>query len=200
MFAEDIFRGLDYAIAQAGRFGLKVVVPLSNYWDFHDSLGDVRFHVFANGQIADTLTLRARTALFLTASAHGRPPGAANLLQRMSCSFNIESTGYPLADSVWLDFAWQYIDWAGVRTKDGFFTSSKAIGYAKSHVAKVAGFLPVTVCVCNVPDVWKRGATTGMTCWNMMYQHIFTLALILSTKQNRASRVANVWPVMWCRC
>ena len=46
MFAEDIFRGLDYAIAQAGRFGLKVVVPLSNYWDFHDSLGDVRFHSF----------------------------------------------------------------------------------------------------------------------------------------------------------
>lgn len=44
VFAEDIFRGLDYAIAQAGRFGLKVVVPLSNYWDFHDSLGDVSSH------------------------------------------------------------------------------------------------------------------------------------------------------------
>jgi hypothetical protein len=41
VFAEDIFRGLDYAIAQAGRFGLRVVVSLSNYWDFHDSLGDV---------------------------------------------------------------------------------------------------------------------------------------------------------------
>ena len=46
VFAEDIFRGLDYAIAQGGRFGLKVVVPLSNYWDFHDSLGDVSFHAF----------------------------------------------------------------------------------------------------------------------------------------------------------
>ena len=46
VFAEDIFRGLDYAIAQAGRFGIKVVVPLSNYWDYHDSLGDVHFFTF----------------------------------------------------------------------------------------------------------------------------------------------------------
>ena len=46
VFAEDIFRGLDYAIAQAGRFSLKVVVPLSNYWDYHDSLGDVHFFTF----------------------------------------------------------------------------------------------------------------------------------------------------------
>ena len=48
VFAEDVFRGLDYVIAQAGRFGLKVVVMLSNYWDYHDSLGDVRFFAFTN--------------------------------------------------------------------------------------------------------------------------------------------------------
>ena len=68
---------------------------------------------------------------------------------------NTDSTGCPPSDRVCLVLACQYIDWAGVKTKDGFFNSAKAIAYAKSHVTKVVcclllcSFFSVT-CQCVV--------------------------------------------------
>ncbi len=42
VFDEDVFRGVDYVLAQAARFGIKVIVALNNYWENHDGVGNVR--------------------------------------------------------------------------------------------------------------------------------------------------------------
>lgn len=41
VYNERFFRGVDYAIAQAARHGIKVIVALNNYWENSDSVGNV---------------------------------------------------------------------------------------------------------------------------------------------------------------
>ncbi len=40
-FNEPVFRGIDYTLAQAGRYGLKVIVTLNTNWDFQDGIPGV---------------------------------------------------------------------------------------------------------------------------------------------------------------
>jgi hypothetical protein len=55
------------------------------------------------------------------------------------------SVGKCLTVGAWSSWLCQYISWAGVKTKDGFFRSPKAIAYAKSHATKVV------CCLCCSP-------------------------------------------------
>lgn len=40
-YNENVFRGVDYVIAQAARYGIKVIIALGTYWDTHDGAGGV---------------------------------------------------------------------------------------------------------------------------------------------------------------
>jgi hypothetical protein len=42
VYNEQVFRGLDYCIAQFARHGIKVIVALNNYWENSDSVGNVK--------------------------------------------------------------------------------------------------------------------------------------------------------------
>jgi hypothetical protein len=42
VFNETTFRGIDYVLAQAGRYGIKAIVTLNNFWEMHDSVDNVR--------------------------------------------------------------------------------------------------------------------------------------------------------------
>lgn len=42
MYTEEVFRGIDYVLAQAARFDIKVIVVLCTYWENHDGVGNVR--------------------------------------------------------------------------------------------------------------------------------------------------------------
>jgi hypothetical protein len=41
VYNERVFRGVDYAIAQAARFGIKIIIALTTYWEDNDGLGNV---------------------------------------------------------------------------------------------------------------------------------------------------------------
>lgn len=41
VYNEQVFKGVDYAIAQAARFGIKIIVALTTYWEDNDGLGNV---------------------------------------------------------------------------------------------------------------------------------------------------------------
>ena len=41
MYNEQVFRGVDYAIAQAARFGIRIIIALTTYWEDSDGLGNV---------------------------------------------------------------------------------------------------------------------------------------------------------------
>ena len=43
MYNETVFRGVDYAIAQAARYNIKLILALGTYWEVHDGVIGVRF-------------------------------------------------------------------------------------------------------------------------------------------------------------
>ncbi len=45
VFDEGVFSGIDYVLAQAARFGIKVIIALNNCWEDHDGVGNVRVPV-----------------------------------------------------------------------------------------------------------------------------------------------------------
>ena len=42
VFDEGVFRGIDYVLAQAARFGIRVIIALNNYFDDTDGVTNVR--------------------------------------------------------------------------------------------------------------------------------------------------------------
>lgn len=38
-----MFRGIDYVLAQAARFGIRVIIALNNYFDDTDGVTNVRY-------------------------------------------------------------------------------------------------------------------------------------------------------------
>lgn len=43
VYNETVFRGVDYAIAQAARYNIKLILALGTYWEVHDGVIGVRF-------------------------------------------------------------------------------------------------------------------------------------------------------------
>jgi hypothetical protein len=66
VYNEQVFRGVDYAIAQAARFGIKIIVALTTYWEDNDGLGNVSVTLSLHLRAAHTCGLP-----WLLAQAYG---------------------------------------------------------------------------------------------------------------------------------
>lgn len=71
-YNETVFRGVDYAIAQANRYNLKVILALGTNWDFQDGVPGVRSFTALLYWLLKSFAKRYFGARQLSARAPGR--------------------------------------------------------------------------------------------------------------------------------
>ena len=87
VYNERVFRGLDYAIAQAAHHGIKIIIALNNYWENSDSVGNASNSctVVLSGHIWCTALLCLCLYLSLVCLAGASPLPWTAMLQQYTC-------------------------------------------------------------------------------------------------------------------